>query len=93
MISATLRIPAGNILSMIRKVKVNLYISIISGIANIILDIVLIKLWGSVGAAIATILVVIISSVIAVNYLIIYLYKEDNRIKDDRILHNNKRNL
>lgn len=77
-ISATLRIPAGNILSMIRKVKVNLWISIISGISNIILDIVLIKLWGSVGAAIATILVVIISSSIAVTYLIIYLTKKED---------------
>lgn len=75
-ISATLRIPAGNILSMLRKVKVNLWISIISGISNIILDIVLIKLWGAVGAAIATILVVIISSIISVTYLSIYLCKK-----------------
>lgn len=75
-ISATLRIPAGNILGMLRKVKVNLWISIISGISNIILDIVLIKLWGAVGAAIATILVVIISSIISVTYLSIYLCKK-----------------
>lgn len=77
-VSATLRIPAGNILSMIRKVKVNLWISVVSGISNIILDIVLIKLWGAVGAAIATMLVVIISSVIAVTYLSIYLTKKDH---------------
>ena len=77
-ISATLRIPAGNILSMIRMVKVNLWISIISGISNIILNIVLIKLWGSVGAAIATVLVVIISSVIEVTYLSIYLIKKED---------------
>lgn len=77
-ISATLRIPAGNILSMIRKVNVNLWISIISGMSNIILDIVLIKLWGALGAAIATILVVIISSIIAVTYLSIYLTKKED---------------
>lgn len=77
-ISATLRIPAGNILSMIRKARVNLYISIISGISNIILDILLIKLWGGVGAAIANILVVIISSIMAVTYLSIYLYEKKN---------------
>lgn len=75
-ISATLRIPAGNILSMIRKVKVNLWISIISGISNIILDVLLISIWGSAGAAIATILVVIISSIIAVSYLSTYLCKK-----------------
>lgn len=75
-ISATLRIPAGNILSMIRKVKVNLWISIISGISNIILDIVLISIWGAKGAAIATLLVVIISSIISVSYLSIYLCKK-----------------
>lgn len=85
-ISATLRIPAGNILSMIRKVKVNLWISIISGISNIILDIILIKLWGGIGAAIATLSVVIISSIIAVAYLFIYLNNKELNMNDEHII-------
>ncbi|NFN94091.1 polysaccharide biosynthesis protein [Clostridium botulinum] len=74
-ISATFRIPAGNILAMMRKVRINLYISIVSGIANIILDIVLIKNLGSIGAAISTLSVVIVSSMIAVSYIITCLNK------------------
>ncbi|SDL43894.1 Membrane protein involved in the export of O-antigen and teichoic acid [Clostridium cochlearium] len=72
---ATFRIPCGNILAMLRKVSVNFIVSIISGIVNIILDIILIKMYGSNGAAIATLLVVIISSGIAFPYLIHYLNK------------------
>jgi Na+-driven multidrug efflux pump len=45
----------------------------VSGIVNIILDIILIKYYGSVGAAIATTLVFIISSLITNIYLRKYL--------------------
>lgn len=70
---STIRIPCGNILAMLRKVKVNLYISIISGVANIILDIWLIQKLGSNGAAFATLGVVLISSVLLGLYLLISL--------------------
>jgi O-antigen/teichoic acid export membrane protein len=73
---ATFRIPCGNILAMLRKVNVNFIVSIISGVANIVLDIFLIKMYGSNGAAIATLLVVIISSTLAFPYLIGYLNKK-----------------
>lgn len=72
-ISGTFRIPCGNILGMLRKVNINLFISIISGICNILLDIILISYYGSIGAAIATVLVVLISSIISFTYLIFYL--------------------
>jgi O-antigen/teichoic acid export membrane protein len=74
-ISSTFRIPSGNILAMIRKVNVNLCISIISGLANIVLDILLIRNLGSAGAAIATLFVVIISSIISTSYIFVYLNK------------------
>lgn len=54
-------------------------INIISGVANIALNIVLIRLYGGVGAAIATFAVVLISSIIGYFYLIIFLNK---RIKN-----------
>ncbi|MEF9941971.1 MAG: oligosaccharide flippase family protein [Lachnospiraceae bacterium] len=64
-ITGTFRILSGNILAMLKKVKVNLYVSLFAGVSNIILDIVLIKRYGSNGAAIATMGVVIISSLIS----------------------------
>jgi O-antigen/teichoic acid export membrane protein len=80
-ISASFRIPCGNILAMLRKVKVNLVVSIISGICNILLDMVLIPYMGSNGAAVATLSVVAISSVIAFPYLLYYI---NSNISDSR---------
>ncbi|WP_461206474.1 oligosaccharide flippase family protein [Clostridium sp. DL1XJH146] len=72
-IAGSFRSPAGNILASIKKVRVNFYNAIISGIANIILDVVLILKFGSNGAAIATVSVFIISSLISNVYLYKYL--------------------
>ena len=73
LIAGTLTIPSGNILFSIKKVKINLYNSIFTGILNIVLDIVLIYRYGHIGAAIATVTVFIVSSVISNAYLIYYL--------------------
>lgn len=67
--AATFRIPVGNILNMLRKVKFGLYLSIITGTLNIVLDIVLIKIYGAIGAAYATLIVYIFTSVIGTLYL------------------------
>ncbi|NFF68491.1 flippase [Clostridium sporogenes] len=72
-IAATFKVPSGNILFSIKKVKVNLFNSIISGILNIVLDILLILKFGYNGAAIATVITFIISSVISNIYLYKYL--------------------
>jgi len=73
--AGSFRIPAGNVLASIRKVKINLYNSIASGILNILLDIVLIIKYGSVGAAIATTSIFLVSSIISNGYLLSYLKK------------------
>ena len=75
-ISSIFRIPTGNILAMMRKVKINLYISIASGVLNILIGIVLIEFFGAIGAAIATLIVVTISSLISVMYITIHLNNE-----------------
>jgi O-antigen/teichoic acid export membrane protein len=72
-IAGSFRIPAGNVLASIRKVKINLYNSILSGVLNILLDIILIYKFGSIGAAIATTSIFIISSIISNTYLFIDL--------------------
>lgn len=53
-ISATFRIPAGNILAALGKVNINLIVTVIAGIIQILLDILLITRIGSVGAAISS---------------------------------------
>jgi len=68
-IAGTFRIPFGNIIASLGKMKFNFYNALISGTANVILDIVLIKYFGSIGAAIATVLVFLISSVISSIFL------------------------
>ncbi|ALF18687.1 oligosaccharide flippase family protein [Fusobacterium animalis] len=75
--SATFRIPSGNIINAIGKIKFNFYNTLISGIVNIILDIYLIKKIGSIGASYATLLVFIISGVIGNIFLFKYLYSKN----------------
>lgn len=68
-IAATFRIPSGNILVSLHKVMFNFYNAVISGVANIVLNIVLIAKIGSIGAAYATVTIYIISSLISTVYL------------------------
>jgi O-antigen/teichoic acid export membrane protein len=75
-IAGTFRIPAGNVLASIRMIKINLINSIISGSLNVILDIFLIKNYGAIGAAYATVSIFIISSLISNGFLYFYLKKE-----------------
>ena len=71
--SATFQSPSNNIIYTQRKVRVNLIITILSGVANCILDVVLIKYYGSVGAAWGTTLVHIITSALSFGYMSVYL--------------------
>lgn len=73
---ASFRIPAGNIIGTLGKLKFNFYTVIISGILNIVLDIILIKKYGSVGAAYATTLIFIISGLIGNIFIFSYLKKK-----------------
>lgn len=77
-ITATFRIPAGNVLASMNKINVNLAISVISGVLNILLDIWFIKNYGIAGAAIATLIVFILSSVLNNVYLYYLLSGKTN---------------
>lgn len=76
--SATLRIPSGNIINAIGKIKFNFYNTLISGIVNIVLDIYFIKKIGSIGASYATLLVFIISGIIGNIFLFKYLCSKNS---------------
>lgn len=75
-IAGTFRIPAGNILVMLKKLKFNFYLSIITGILNIVLGIILIYKFGAIGAAFSTILVFIFTSLLGSIYLNLVLRNE-----------------
>ena len=73
--SGTFRILSGNLLVTQRKLKFNLLVAIISSSANIAADFFFIQWWGSIGAALATVLVVLVSSVFSTTYLI-YTFRQ-----------------
>lgn len=75
-ISSSFRILPGNLLASLRKVNINLINSIFCGVANIVLDVILIKKYGSVGAAVATTVVFFLSTLIANGYLYFYFRKK-----------------
>ena len=69
-ISGTFRILSGNLLVTQRKLKFNLFVAVVSSLTNAVADYFFIQWWGSMGAALATVLVVLISSVLSTSYLI-----------------------
>lgn len=74
--SGTFRVTSANVIYTQHKVGVNIAITVISGVLNCILDVVLIKNYASIGAACATTIVNIVASAIAFLYIMIYLKKE-----------------
>ena len=57
--AGTFRIPAGNVLSALRKVNINLLVAIASGLLNIILNILLIKLFYTICCGFASIVIIL----------------------------------
>ena len=74
----TFRMIAGNLLVSQRKLKFNLLVSIISGIVNAAADYFFILWWGAIGAAYATVLVVLVASVLDVSYLV-FTFRKNTR--------------
>ncbi|MBU4495583.1 MAG: polysaccharide biosynthesis C-terminal domain-containing protein, partial [Acidobacteria bacterium] len=77
-ISGSFRLLGGNVLASLRKVKFNLLNSTFSGVSNIVLNIILIRRLGSVGAAVATVAVLLLSSIASNVYLFLYFRKKDS---------------
>ena len=70
--NATFTVPCSSIMQGLRKVNINLYISVISLVLNLVLNFIFINLFGFVGVAITTTLIQIITSV----YYLVYLRKK-----------------
>ena len=73
-ISGTFRRPAGNLLVTQRKLKFNLFVAILSSAFNTCLNVILVLKWGSIGAAIATLMTVLLTSILNTGYLL-YVYR------------------
>ena len=74
LIMASFRQIGTNVLSALRHVKYNMVISIICCIINFIADYFFIKKFGMIGAAYATVLVVVIASLLTFPYVLICVY-------------------
>ncbi len=68
--SGTFRGISGNLLITQRKLKFNTFVTVLSGVVNVIANCLFIPMWGSIGAAIATVLAILVSSVLSTSYLI-----------------------
>lgn len=69
-ISGTFRTVSGNLLVTQRKLKFNLLVALISGSVNVLADFLFISWWGPTGAALATVLVTLVSGVMSTVYLV-----------------------
>ena len=63
----------GNVIAVLKKVRVNLLFSILSGLLNIGLNVALIPVLGSLGAAVATLCVTIFITGLNIVYLWVYI--------------------
>lgn len=68
--SGTFRTISGNLLVTQRKLRLNMFVAVISSAVNIVADYYFIQWWGSMGAAYATVLVIMITSIMSTTYLI-----------------------
>lgn len=68
--SGTFRTISGNLLVTQRKLKFNLFVAVLSSLVNIAADYYFIQWWGSMGAAYATVLVIMITSIMSTTYLV-----------------------
>lgn len=67
----------GNTIAAIKKVKMNLLFAIISGVLNIVLNMLLIPWLGASGAAIATVIVTLSVAAMDCGYVLHYFRKEE----------------
>ncbi len=76
--SGTFRVLGGNLLVTQRKLKFNFMVAVMSGIVNVIADFLFINWWGPMGAALATVLVVVFSGTLNTSYLF-YIFTRKKR--------------
>lgn len=76
-VSSVFRILPGNILTTQRRLKFNLFVAFFSSAFNTVMNVIFITRWHSIGAALSTILTVVLTSVLNVCYLVYVLRKKN----------------
>jgi O-antigen/teichoic acid export membrane protein len=71
---STFRITSTNILLALKKAGYTLVVSIITGVTNIILDVLMTIRFGSIGAAYATLIVTFLASLLSFPYVLYVVY-------------------
>ena len=79
-ISGSFRVITGNVIAMLGRVRVNFYIGLVTCLLNIIVDFIFIKAWGSIGAAIATTLIMVFASILSNIYLYLIYGRKTNTV-------------
>ena len=74
--SATFKKMIGNILVTQRKLKVNFWVGIMESLLNIVTNWILIHMVGAIGAAITTLVISVVSSIVLTVYFLRYLNSE-----------------
>lgn len=73
--TSSLRKLLGNIIAVLKRVEINLINSVLSGLVNIVLNIVLIKWIGVIGAALSTLIVTVFITLLELSFL----YRENKK--------------
>ena len=79
LLSSTIRIPFGTLLLSMRKVSFNLVVCAISGVLNVILDLLLIPKYGSMGAVFTSVIVILVSGVMSSTRFVMYIKSLKNK--------------
>ena len=87
--SAGFKSISGNLLVTQRKLKYNLFVSIMTGVVNIITDYILVSYMGSIGAAYTTLAVVILAGLLMTPYLL-YSFNHIKEDAEDKLLEESK---
>ena len=70
----------GNMIALIKKVKINLLNTTLSGVFNVILNIIFINKWGEIGAALATVCISIFTTAFSIIYFQSQMKKKNSYI-------------
>lgn len=81
-VACTFRIPTGNVLAMMHLVKVNYWLSVAECGVNIVADVLLIQKYGSIGAAYATFIITVLSSLLSGIYFNCFLNQRKKKEED-----------
>ena len=83
--NATFNIAISNILISKRKAYLNVIVSAVMGIANIVLNVFLIMAYGSIGAAYATLISTVVGTILYLTFFIVIMLKQKKKLANTEL--------